>query len=73
MERELEVILEENEGNLDLSSMSKDSYGEEMLTDGSTETNDTTETDNTVNDYATETEDKTETDFMTETTEKEES
>ena len=32
MERQLDVILEEHEGTLDFSSMSKDSYGEEMLT-----------------------------------------
>ena len=43
MERQLDVILEEHEGTLELSSMSKDSYGEEMLT----ETYDTTKTDGT--------------------------
>ena len=43
MERELEVILEENEETMDLSSMSKDSFGEEMLN----ETGDKTETDDT--------------------------
>ena len=43
MERELEVILEENEETLDLCSMSKNSYGKEMLN----ETGDKTETDDT--------------------------
>ena len=45
MERELGVILEESEETLDLSSMSKDSDGNEMLnkTGDKTETEDTTD------------------------------
>ena len=55
MERQLEVIFEENEEALHFSSPRKNSYGEEMLT----ETDDTTEKDGTA-----ETDDMTETDGM---------
>ena len=70
MERQSELILEENEEILDFSSMSKDSHGEEMLTgieDNITETDCTTETaEMTEKDNTTETDVTAETDNTTE-------